>query len=283
MTQIVLLWSAVALMALATVAFFAGFAFRKLTGESAGAWLLGAAIVPLGATLALRWAEVGHGPYQTRYEVIAANAFVLVLAWGAAALLANGLRGLGVFVAPAALLLLGWASGSFGLKKDVPIIFKSGWLFLHIGFADLFFAAIVLAALCAAAYLARARRPASLARLPSPERLDLYSHQLALVSFLFLGVMIVAGSLWARARGHPAPPGAAPLAAAADGLPDVRRARVRRRHLVRRGHRRAHDPRLLHGRAVSSVVLDPSAVEDGSEIRTGVAERAGASGARSEA
>jgi ABC-type transport system involved in cytochrome c biogenesis permease subunit len=198
MTQIVLLWSAVALMALATVAFFAGFAFRKLTGESAGAWLLGAAIVPLGATLALRWAEVGHGPYQTRYEVIAANAFVLVLAWGAAALLANGLRGLGVFVAPAALLLLGWASGSFGLKKDVPIIFKSGWLFLHIGFADLFFAAIVLAALCAAAYLARARRPASLARLPSPERLDLYSHQLALVSFLFLGVMIVAGSLWAH-------------------------------------------------------------------------------------
>lgn len=198
MTQIVFLWSAIALIALATVAFFAGFAFRKVAGEASGAWLLGSSLAPLTATLALRWAEVGHGPYQTRYEVLAANALVLVLAWGASTLLAKGLRGLGVFVAPSALLLLGWACGSFGLKKDVPIIFKSGWLFVHIGFADLFFAAILLAALCAAAYLVKAQRPASLARLPSPERLDLYSHQLALVSFLFLGVMIVAGSLWAR-------------------------------------------------------------------------------------
>ncbi len=196
--QSLLFWAAVTLHALATVAFFAGFAFRREEGESVGAWLLGTSLAPLGATLALRWAEVGHGPYQTRFEVIAADTFMLVLAWLAATLLARGVRGLGVFVAPSAFLLLGWAVSAFGLKQEVPIIFKSWWLFLHIGFAKLFFATILLAAACAAGVLLRSRRPASLARLPPPERLDLYSHQLMLVSFLFLGVMIAAGSLWAH-------------------------------------------------------------------------------------
>jgi ABC-type transport system involved in cytochrome c biogenesis permease subunit len=196
--QSLLFWAAVTLQALATIAFFGGVAFRKPMGESVGSWLLGISLAPHGAALALRWVEVGHGPYQTRYEVIAADAFLLVLVWLTASLLARSLRGLGALVAPAAFLLMGWAVSAFGLKQEVPIIFKSWWLVLHIGFAKLFFATIVLAAFCAAAYLVKARRPDALARLPSPERLDLHAHQLMLVSFLFLGVMIVAGSLWAN-------------------------------------------------------------------------------------
>lgn len=196
--QSFLFWTAVTLQALATIAFFAGFAFRSARLEAAGSWLLGLALAPHGAALALRWAEVGHGPYQTRYEVIAADTFLLVLAWLVVALLARGLRGLGAFVAPAAFLLMGWAVTTFDLKQEVPIIFRSWWLVLHIGFAKLFFATILLAAFCAAAYLVKASRPGALPRLPSPERLDLYEHQLTLVSFLFLGVMIVAGSLWAH-------------------------------------------------------------------------------------
>jgi ABC-type transport system involved in cytochrome c biogenesis permease subunit len=196
--QSFLFWAAVTLQALATISFFASFALQRPAAESAGAWLLGLALVPHGATLALRWAEVGHGPYQTRYEVVAANTFLIVLVWLVASLLARGLRGLGIFVAPAAFLLMGWAVSAFDLKQEVPIIFKSWWLVLHIGFAKLFFATILLAAFCAAAYLVKSRRPGALSRLPSPERLDLYAHELTLVSFLFLGVMIVAGSLWAN-------------------------------------------------------------------------------------
>ncbi len=198
MMQSSLFWAAVTLQALATISFFAGYAFRWPAGERIGSWLLAVALLPHGATLALRWAEVGHGPYQTRYEIVATDAFLLVLLWLSASLVARGLRGLGVFVAPAAFLLMGWAVGTFGLRKEVPIIFKSWWLFLHIGFAKLFFATIVLAAFCAAAYLVKTRVPASLALLRSRELLDLYSHQLMLVSFLFLSVMIAAGALWAH-------------------------------------------------------------------------------------
>ena len=113
-------------------------------------------------------------------------------------MLARGLRSLGAFVTPAALLLMGFAVDTFGVKGEVPIIFKSWWLVLHIGFAKLFAATPFLAAFCAIAYLVRARDEKKLARLPPAERLDLYAHQFLLVSFLFLGVMIAAGSLWAH-------------------------------------------------------------------------------------
>lgn len=197
-TQSTLFWLATTLYALATVAWFAWLAFRKEWGARAGGTLLGAALLPHAGALALRWIEVGHGPYVTRYEVISADTFLAVAAWLVAAQLARGLRGLGALLAPAAFLLMGWAVTTFDVKREVPIIFKSWWLVLHIGFAKLFFAAILLAALCAAAWLVKARSPAALARLPGPERLDLYAHQLTLVSFLFLGVMIVAGALWAQ-------------------------------------------------------------------------------------
>jgi len=196
--QSTLFWSAATLYALATVAFFAWVAFRREWGAAAGRALLGLALLPHAASLALRWVEVGHGPYNTRYEVISADTLLVVAAWFVAAALARGLRGLGAFVAPAAFLMMGWAVTTFDVKREVPIIFKSWWLVLHIGFAKLFFATILLAALCAVAWLVKAGRPGALARLPSPERLDLYEHQLMLVSFLFLGVMIVAGALWAQ-------------------------------------------------------------------------------------
>lgn len=196
--QSTLFWTATTLYALATVAFFAWVSFRRDWGAAAGRWLLGLALLPHAAALVLRWAEVGHGPYNTRYEVISADTFLVVAVWFVAAAIARGLRGLGAFVAPAAFLLMGWAVMSFELKREVPIIFKSWWLVLHIGFAKLFFAAILLAALCAVAWLLKARSPGALSRFPEPERLDLYSHQLTLVSFLFLGVMIAAGALWAQ-------------------------------------------------------------------------------------
>jgi len=196
--QSILFWSATTLYALATVAFFAWASFQREWGATAGRALLGLALLPHAASLALRWIEVGHGPYNTRYEVISADTLLLVAVWFVAAALARGLRGLGVLVAPASFLLMGWAVTNFAVKREVPIIFKSWWLVLHIGFGKLFFSAILLAAFCAGAYLLKARNPAALPRLPIPERLDLYAHQLTLVSFLFLGVMIAAGALWAQ-------------------------------------------------------------------------------------
>lgn len=196
--QSVTFWAATTLYASSTVAFFLSLAFRREREAKIGTWLATAGLVPHAIAIGLRWVQVSHGPYSSRYEVLSANAFVLVCLFLAAARFARDLRSLGAFAMPAAFLMMGWAVSSFGVAAEVPVIFKSYWLFLHIAFAKLFGATIVLAACCAGAFLVRGRWPGRLERFPSTPRLDLYSHQFMLLSFLFLGVMIIAGSLWAH-------------------------------------------------------------------------------------
>ena len=196
--QTVAFWAAVTGYALATALFFVAFAFRR---ERLAGWaraLAALSLLPHAASIGLRWAEVGHGPYNTRYEVLSADVFLLVTVYVLASAFARGLRPLGAFVLPAAFLGMGWAVSTFGLRSEVPIIFKSYWLWLHIGFAKLFAASTLLAAAAAAGFLAKTARPGRLESLPPAEDLDLYAHQFLLVGFLFLGVMIVAGSLWAH-------------------------------------------------------------------------------------
>lgn len=196
--QSVLFWFATTLYAVSTLLFFVWIGFRK---EGASTWAVRAAasgLVPHAMTLALRWKEVGHGPFSTRYEVISSNAMLLVGIFLLAMVWAKSLKSLGIFIMPIAFLGMGWSVSTFGVKADVPIIFKSYWLYLHIGFAKAFGVTALLAAACAAAFLVRSRNPKRLSKLPSRLRLDLYSHQFLLVSFLCLGVMIVAGSLWAH-------------------------------------------------------------------------------------
>jgi len=191
-------WAATTLYALSVVGFVVWVGFRREGAARLAGLAAVCGLVPHAVSLGLRWAAVGHGPYSTRYEVVSANALLLVLVYLASARFARGLRALGVFVMPVAFLMMGFAVMTFELKSDVPIIFKSYWLWLHIGFAKLFAATIVLAAACAGAYLVKQRRAEALPQLPPPARLELLAHQLMLVSFLFLGVMIVAGALWAR-------------------------------------------------------------------------------------
>ncbi len=196
--QSLLFWAAVTAYALATAGFFLGLAFEQPAWRRAAHLVALAGLAPHAAVIGLRWAEVGHGPYNTRYEVLSFQAFLLVAAWGLLALRSANVRSLGVLVLPVAFLLMGFSVSTFGLKKEVPIIFKSWWLVLHIGFAKLFGVSILLAACTAGAFLWRRRRPGALPSLPSQARLDLYAHQFLLSAFLFLGVMIAAGALWAN-------------------------------------------------------------------------------------
>jgi ABC-type transport system involved in cytochrome c biogenesis permease subunit len=191
-------WTAVALYALGTGCGFVGLAFGSPRAEALAVRAGTLALVPHAGALALRWAEVGHGPYNTRYEVASAEAFLIVALWMVGSRFARGLRPVGAFVLPLAVLAMGWALGTFALRSEVPIIFRSPWLWVHIGFAKAFGACTIVAGACAAAHLAKAARPERFPRLPAAEDLDLYAHHFLLVAFLFLGVMIAAGALWAH-------------------------------------------------------------------------------------
>jgi len=196
--QSIVFWCAATFYALSTMGLLVGFAFRKDLPARIGTWLAAAGLIPHAAAIYLRWQEVGHGPYSSRYEVLSANAFLLVCGLLLTIVIVRKMESLGALVMPAVFLMMGFAMTAFDLKYEVPIIFKSYWLFLHILFAKAFGVAVVLAAATAGAYLIRASNEKRLTRLPSQERLDLYGHQYLLIAFLFLGVMIAAGAIWAH-------------------------------------------------------------------------------------
>jgi ABC-type transport system involved in cytochrome c biogenesis permease subunit len=198
MIQSLSFWSATTLYALATACLFVWVAFAKPRAFSLGHVALALGLVPHAVSLGMRWLEVSHGPYSTRYEVLSANALVLAALYLGTALKIERMRPLGVFVAPAVFLMMGLAVSSYDLRYEVPIIFKSWWLYLHIGFAKGFGACTVVAAAAAIGYLLRRYRKAPPGWLPAERALDLWAHQFLIVAFLFLGVMIIAGSLWAN-------------------------------------------------------------------------------------
>lgn len=193
-----LFWAAATAYALASLSFFAWLAFRKSRAQVSGMALAAVGLVPHIFALGMRWVEVGHGPFSTRYEVLSANTFLTVAVFLILCFTAPRLRSLGIVVMPISFLMMGWAVSSFELRYEVPIIFKSYWLWLHIGFAKLFFVFALLAAAAGIGYLLREHYRDRLDRLPDLQRLDLFGHQFLLVSFLCLGVMIAAGSLWAH-------------------------------------------------------------------------------------
>jgi ABC-type transport system involved in cytochrome c biogenesis permease subunit len=196
--QSLLFWSATTCYGVAAVFMFVLLALHWERGSAWGMRLACCGLLPHGGAILLRWAEVGHGPYNSRYEVLSANAFVLIVVYLVTVRVAPRLRGLGGAALPAAFLLMGWAASGFGVRQEVPIIFKSWWLILHIGFAKGFAATTVIAAGCAVGYLVKSAAPQRLVEFPSAERLELYAGQFLLLSFLLLGVMIAAGSLWAH-------------------------------------------------------------------------------------
>jgi ABC-type transport system involved in cytochrome c biogenesis permease subunit len=200
MSQSLMFWFAVTLYALSTGCFLVMYAFDRPLPGKIGMLLATIGLAPHVGAIAARWLEVGHGPYNTRYEVLSANVFVMLVISVAALWLIPRLRPVGTIIMPVAFLMMGWGVSTFGLRNEVPIIFKSYWLWLHIGFAKAYAATLVISAGCAVMYLMKSRSIRDQLRDESQDlpRLEMYAYQFLLVSFLLLGVMIIAGSLWAH-------------------------------------------------------------------------------------
>ena len=201
--EILLLWVAVALYALSTVLYGYSLAFQKDKFKSAtvAAWL---ALVFHSASLALRWIEAGHGPYMRRYEVYSSDVWVLVVLFLLAQTWKRSLRFVGALVMPSAFLLIGMSVLSSPEITPLPSTFKTYWLIVHIIFAKFAYGGDIIGTTLAAFYLLKKRKmdrgivSPFYSRLPSLEVLDELSYGFIGFGFLNLGVMIIAGSIWAK-------------------------------------------------------------------------------------
>ncbi|MDO8964941.1 MAG: c-type cytochrome biogenesis protein CcsB [Coriobacteriia bacterium] len=202
-TEIVLMWAALSLYVVGTALFVFGVTFEHEKLVQGAVWASGLGLLPQLASIIVRWVRLGHGPYLGYFEVTSALAFFSVFLFVALALRRPQFSVAGIAIMPVALLLIAAAMLAPKSGLDVSPTLASWWLVIHVTFAKLSFATFVTSFGLAAAYIIRSRSADGpwarrLQRLPSQERVDHLSSRFVYAGFLFWGIMIASGAIWAN-------------------------------------------------------------------------------------
>jgi cytochrome c-type biogenesis protein CcsB len=201
--EIIFMWIALTFYVAAIVMFTVGVIFMKDKTTRRAVYVTAAGLVPQLVALGVRWARLGHGPYIGYYEVANALTLCTVVLFVIAAWRNPRLNATGIGIMPVAVLLLGGAM--LASKADFPITagLASYWLFIHVAFANLSFAAFAASFGLAIAFLVRQRSGAGkwaqrFGKLPPQDVLEASISRFVLAGFLLWGVMIVSGAIWAN-------------------------------------------------------------------------------------
>lgn len=180
--------------------------FKKEGWLRYGAMAAFMGILPHTGSLYLRWMESGHGPYMTMHEVFSSYAWVSIAVFLLVALRSERIRLAGMIVVPVSFILMGIGASLSRETYSIPASLNSYWLIAHVGFAKLAFGGILIGTGLAVLYLMNERQEQGnssevmkrfLGRFPDKYVMDDLSYQFVSAGFLFLSVMIGAGSIWA--------------------------------------------------------------------------------------
>ncbi len=185
--QVILLWITVTLYGAAFFAWNVHWRTKGTKWVTAANWLGMGGFVLHTLALAVRWYEVGHGPYQNIYEVLVSDTWVGIVLYGLFSLKLPELKKGGLFLYPMAMVVIGYAVLQTPQQKDLPATYATYWLIIHVIFAKLAYGACLLSAVAAAICL----------RQRENKRLEYWHYHLAGIGFLNLGVMIASGAVWA--------------------------------------------------------------------------------------
>ncbi len=201
--EIILMWAAVTLYAAGAILFTAGFVFHRPLMRLA-LWVSLAGLLPHTVATAVRWVRVGHPPMLGFYEVVPGLVWVVVVLLGVIAWKWRGLEPLGLVIMPMSFLMMGGAM-LIAPKTDLPLTptLASWWLTIHITFAKLTYASFLASFAIAVVFLIRDGNEGGkwsqvLDKLPSQAVLDDLSFKFIAAGFIFLGMMIAAGAIWAN-------------------------------------------------------------------------------------
>lgn len=200
--EIVLMWTAVTCYAASTILYVGGLGFRMERAVSLALAVGLGGLLPHAVAIGVRWVRVGHGPYLGFYEVVSSYAFFSVAVLGLLAWRRRSLALTGVVIMPVAFLMLGGAMFTPRAELEITGTLASWWLTLHVTFAKLSYAAFIGSFALALVYVYRDRVSGLLAqalsKLPSQETIDDLIFRFVGVGFVFLGIMIAAGAIWAN-------------------------------------------------------------------------------------
>lgn len=201
--EIAVMWATVSAYALSAALFIIGMVFKKERITGIGLAVAAVGLLPHMVGIGVRWDRLGHGPYLGFYEVISSYAFIGVVVFIALVWRFKQLRSVGVVLMPVAFLVLGAAMLAPRSELEVTAKLASYWLAVHVAFAKLSYGSFITSFGLAVALLAREIKPEGalalrLAKLPSQEVIDDLAFKFVAAGFIFLGIMIAAGAVWAN-------------------------------------------------------------------------------------
>lgn len=200
--EILVMWLTVSMYAVSSVLFVVGLVFKRPGLITVALWVGALGLVPHTVAIAGRWVRVGHGPYLGFYEVVSSYSYMTVAAMLVMVRRFPGLRVAGVLIMPIAFLLLGGSMLAPKAGLEITPRLASWWLTIHVAFAKLSYGAFIAAMVLGLVLLFRDRVGGTFAqvaaRFPDPDSIDDLTFRFVAVGFIFLGIMIAAGAIWAN-------------------------------------------------------------------------------------
>ncbi len=198
-TYVVLNWITVFFYVVATIANVYGVLFKHEKVERASYWPAGIGLFVHSVDIVYWWRVVGHGPYMAPSEVLSSDAWITIFMFFLFLRFYPRIRSASVIVFPAAFLMVALATMYNPGIRSLPPTFGSVWLIFHISFYKISLGTLVIALAFSIFYLLKSRpSPAPwLQRLPELESVDLYAYRFAGFGFIFWGIGMLGGSIWA--------------------------------------------------------------------------------------
>ncbi len=201
--ELILTWVAIGAYALASAAMIPAFILDKPRLLRVGMTLVVVGAVAQFAALVSRSIRSGHLPMLGFFEVASGLVFVMVVGYLLLSWRYHGLTIAGAAIMPVAFMLLGATLLVDPAVQEISGSLASIWLAVHVLFANLAYGFYAAAFVMASAYLMRQSRYAErwktwLDRLPPQEVLDELQFKIVGAGFLFQGIMIATGAIWAN-------------------------------------------------------------------------------------
>lgn len=202
MTQTLFYWAAIIAYVFSSIAYAAGLAFSREKYKKAGVPLAITGLLFHTISLGIRWTITGHGPYISTYEILSSNAWIAVLFFLFFQWKFKRFENLGVIAMPLSFLMMGAALMGSQEIRELPPTLRSAWLWVHIIFAKLMVASMIIAVAMSVFYLLKKNKgkvsTGVLSKVPDIKVLDDYSYRLVAFGFITLTIMIITGAIWAN-------------------------------------------------------------------------------------
>lgn len=177
--------------------------FKRSELRKAAEAFVGVGMACHTAVLILRWVNSGHIPVGSTYELNLIGTWLGMAMYVLLGRLMHTPSSAGLVVLPVIFLLLGMGITSKTSLGPLSPAYRSSWLVVHVIFAFLAFGCFLLASGAAATFLVRVRnfkgRLSAAGAAAVPVRaLENTAYKLVAIGFIFHGVMLVSGTIWAN-------------------------------------------------------------------------------------